>query len=388
MSRQPEGPKYREDKRTGIWFVRFRHKGHRYHLSTQEKKRGPAQAVGSRIFAAITTGQDAASGPHYAAVDLADAFEAFIADYEVTRPVTAPQYEMYGRCYFVPFFERLDGITTRRAEQYKAERLRSVLRSTLKKELSALRVFLRWSHLNGLISDIPIINGPGPREYGTATTKQKRKRVGEAIVLTPEEVSGILAELPERGKKGGWPRAQYEFMWLTGLRIGTVSKLRVPDHYQVGATTLHVGESLDKSRYRRDLPLSRRAREVLDEVAPADDGLIFARHDFRDSLRAAATRAGLRAHRATKLSNHDFRHSFITHLAGRTKDIASVAYLAGHKRVTTTNIYVRPRFEGARDLIDAMDALDDVVAGDVTDTCEDHDERLEETYQDLPDAAE
>jgi hypothetical protein len=39
---------------------------------------------------------------------------------------------------------------------------------------------------------------------------------------------------------------------------------------------------------------------------------------------------------------YDFRHARLTDLVSRSGDLTGVAYLAGHKNVTTTNRYVHP----------------------------------------------
>lgn len=65
---------------------------------------------------------------------------------------TNETYALYARTHWDPFFENVASLTDRRVEEYRAERLRRVSASTVRKELGALRAFARWL---GLEEDIP-----------------------------------------------------------------------------------------------------------------------------------------------------------------------------------------------------------------------------------------
>ncbi len=67
----------------------------------------------------------------------------------------------------------------------------------------------------------------------------------------------------------------------------------------------------------------------------------------RDALRRAALAAGISAHRASKLSIYDFRHGRGTEW-GRTGNLIGIAYLMGHKHVTTTKEYLHSNLEEAQ----------------------------------------
>jgi integrase/recombinase XerC len=173
------------------------------------------------------------------------------------------------------------------------------------------------------------------------------------VELEAEEVAAILAHLPERGRGGSRPRAFYELMWETGLRTGTLARLSVPEDFERGRRVLTIRDEIDKARFGRELPLTARAVTVLDAVAPKR-GLVFGQRDLRDALRRAARAAGLSAERAARISNHAFRHARATHLASRTDNLVGVAYLLGHKHLTTTAIYARPRQREARSVLRAV----------------------------------
>ena len=64
-------------------------------------------------------------------------------------------------------------------------------------------------------------------------------------------------------------------------------------------------------------------------------------------LREAARTAGISAHRASKVSIYDFRHGRGTEW-GRTGNLIGIAYLMGHKHVTTTKEYLHSNLEEAQ----------------------------------------
>jgi len=96
---------------------------------------------------------------------------------------------------------------------------------------------------------------------------------------------------------------------------------------------------LREVRFGRVLTLSNAARRALDSVCP-DIGLIFGPHNYRKALREAAKRAGLPEHVWKTFSAYDLRHSRATFWANKSTNLAGVAYLLGHKQVTTTARYI------------------------------------------------
>lgn len=88
---------------------------------------------------------------------------------------------------------------------------------------------------------------------------------------------------------------------------------------------------------------SRIARRLsaLDSVCPPK-GPLFREVDYRYWLRRAAEDIAMDDHRAERLSLHDFRHARTTLALEKTKNLAGVAYLVGHRNITTTNKYAKP----------------------------------------------
>ena len=67
-------------------------------------------------------------------------------------------------------------------------------------------------------------------------------------------------------------------------------------------------------------------------------------------LREAARTAGISAHRASRLSIYDFRHGRGTEW-GTTGNLIGIAYLMGHKHVTTTKEYLHSNLEEAQSVL-------------------------------------
>jgi len=106
------------------------------------------------------------------------------------------------------------------------------------------------------------------------------------------------------------------------------------------------------TQYRQALPLSDLARAALDRASPSKQGVIFGEHDYREVLRSAALRAGLDPDVAERVTVHCFRHSRITFWAETAGDnLAGVQYLAGHKKSSTTEKYIKTSLRAAEQVL-------------------------------------
>ena len=79
------------------------------------------------------------------------------------------------------------------------------------------------------------------------------------------------------------------------------------------------------------------------------------RQPCRHALLAAAKAAGLSEERAHHLSYHDFRHASLTHMASDSTDLVGMAFLAGHKHITTTAQYVHSHQKAAERALEARE---------------------------------
>jgi integrase len=264
---------------------------------------------------------------------------------------TVGLYELHGTTHLVPFFKSLAGITSAGCANYARKRLGEVKSVTVKKEQSTRR-FLTWCEEQGYVEGAPAVPPLPRRALGTAFRLRRR---GRATDLTVDEVRALLDALPEwsspRNAEPFVVRARFVVEFETTLRPSTLNALSVPEHYQHGASAIVITDEIDKARFGRDLPLSDEARAALDAVVPKA-GLIFGDHDYRDRLRKAAA-AALPPNKAKTFTAYDLRHARLTQLA-ETGNLTGAAYLAGHKRVTTTALYVRANQSAARRALAAV----------------------------------
>jgi len=348
MARPTEGWKLR--KRGGGYFVRFTVAGERVELATGARDSEEAARRVSKLYSEHQLSAPARRlkvlVPELALVEIA---ATWIADIEgELDAATLDTFVIYAR-HFQAFFGSMAGITDAACAQYSRERLRKVKRQTVRKELSALRRFVRWCVQQGVLSREPHIPSPPPRATGTAYFKRRRSK---ATVITPAEALAIIEALPEWSKKPGgklFPvRARIRFAWETALRPKTIDDLNVPEHYTRGATTLIITDEIDKARFGREIPLTEGARAAIDSVCP-DLGLIFGRHHCRDRLTRAA-RSVLPPEKAATFAPYDLRHARATEWA-ESGNLVGVAFLLGHKHISTTNRYTRPNEAAARKVL-------------------------------------
>ncbi len=332
MGREAEGWSLRRDDRTGVFFVRFRHAGRRFNRSTREKDARRAQERAATIFRRVTSGREGRRLK--ASTPLDELLALFLAE-KIASDDTIAMMMGHAKAHLLPFFRTLESMDSIGIESYTAERLRQVRRSTVCKELSTLRQFLAWCHKRGVID--AAIDVPAPPKKATGTAHKNGNQV--RVEMSHEMAERILDLLPERSPRTKFPvRAFFTVMRDTGLRYRTLSELRAPDDYHIGADGLRVRVEADKARFGRTLPITARAREALDSVCP-EAGLIFGRASMVASLRKAAREAGMPGHQVKHLRYHDFRHLAGTEM-GSVGDLPTVAFLLGHKHVTTTAKYV------------------------------------------------
>ena len=346
MARNSEGWALSRDRRTGVYTVRFTHRGRRQHRSTGVRDLAGAKVEAARIYAETISGRRLQSRRR----DLRP-LDVLFAEWltQIESEIAPESWKTFrGYCtnHFLPFFESAERLTVSSVEDYSRMRLRHVKRPTVAKELSALRNFLGWAERRGEIDEAPLVRNPPKRATGTAYDGGKRDKV--RVSLTSEQAEAIIAFLPERTPVAGHPiKALFTVIWDTSLRIGTMWRLEVPKHYKPGDDALQISEDIDKSRYARAVPLTPRASRALDQVCP-DEGLIFPRFEYRRILVQAARKVLATEHEAKHLSAHDFRHAALTHMAAVGSDLTAIGHVAGHKNATTTALYVHNSEAAAR----------------------------------------
>jgi site-specific recombinase XerC len=335
------------DPRTGNYPVKFTHNGRRVHRSTCTQDPRAAQIEAERIYTETVSGRRTRELGTNKSLELLLAEWLVDYDSEGNAGDTVSYYEDLASRTFLPFFQTLDALTTLGVDDYRRHRLRKVGRSTVVRELTALRTFVSWAKRKDYLTEEVDVRNPGRNVIGTRVLET------ELVDLAAEEVEEILRHLPVRTPTGNRPRALFTTIWESSLRIGTMRRLKAPEHYRRGASILRVVDETDKGRYARKIPLTPRAQALLDDACPKDAGLIFGVYDYRRTLRTAAKKAGIDAARRKHLSAHDFRHAAITHSQEVSQNIAGASYMAGHKRTATTAAYTHPKYAAGRAILEA-----------------------------------
>jgi integrase len=329
-----EGWKLRLPPGHHTYTVRFRHKGKRVERSTGKSDATEAAVEAAQIYAAVVTGRTAAR-PIAAGFDQHVA--NYLVDYEMTHSKgTFETVTMYFSAHIIPFFGSFEAFTPTSYTDYVRTRIGQATRVTVRKELSALRLFVDWCGQHGMslpaVPPLPKQGHPGVR----APNARKRK----ATIISEAEAKTILAAMPEKSRRtGAWVRPMFTVLWETGLRPTTVLKLEAPLHYTKGSRRLFISREIDKEQYERHVPLTVAARKALDRVCP-EAGKLFDAHEdsLRASLEAALKACGLEPRR---MSVYDFKHSRISIDANSGAPLAGVAHLVGHKHISTTALYVQ-----------------------------------------------
>lgn len=258
MARKPEGFTLHRDDRTRFWIVRFTRNGQRYKRSTRERNRRSAQEIASRIVGEVTQGR-VVSVARTPAIDLDVLVGQYLVDISAElAPETVATYQAYFVNNFAPRFHSLGSISSSAMQDYSRARLRQVKRGTVCKELSAMRGFLKWCSDRGYLAEMPVIKDPPARSTGTTACQKVR------VDLDNDRAAKLIAALPEWSKRTRYPVCDLIlFIWETALRRRTVQRLRCPEHWQPGATTLRIADDIDKARFGRGVELSEVAQALL-----------------------------------------------------------------------------------------------------------------------------
>ena len=223
-------------------------------------------------------------------------------------------------------------------ETYITERLGKSQHAP-RREAFYLRWFLTFCAERGYIKQAPRVTIP------------VRRPSKKSVYLTPDEMESVLAELPWKGEgrphAAHCPREYFTILAETTLRHASIAHIQWKD-VDLKAATLYVRH--DKNGNTRTIPLSDVAVAVFRSMG-SGVGLVFGDRDYLLGLRGAARRAGIDEDRAARVCDRTFRHSSLTDLCHRSKRLASIMHLSGHKNIGTLARYCHTRLEDAQELL-------------------------------------
>jgi integrase/recombinase XerD len=220
--------------------------------------------------------------------------------------------------------------------------------ASAKRALVAIRMFLRFGKLNGLVEDdfTGILEGP-----------KLWQRL--PIICSKKQVVDLLEAPSPKEKYYLRDKAILELLYATGVRASEVAGLKISD------LNLDVGylRCIGKGSRERVIPLGKVAAaatlEYLKNMRPklaktfSGDFLLLSRTgrpmgriEIWRLIKRYAARAGM----PKNLTVHTLRHCFATHLLAGGADLRSVQEMLGHVDISTTQIYTHVDQERLREI--------------------------------------
>ncbi len=209
--------------------------------------------------------------------------------------------------------------------------------ASIRRAVSAVRTYFAF-----LVGEGHVVRDPSER----LETPRRWRTLPE--VLTPDEVSLLLAAPSLDHPLAFRDRAMLEVAYGAGLRVSEWTGIRVGD-LAFDEGLLRVFGKGDKERL---VPVGRAAlgavavylRELRPRLDRGDSGGILflnarggplTRMGAWKILRSHVERAGIAKH----VSPHTLRHSFATHLLEGGADLRAVQEMLGHADISTTQVY-------------------------------------------------
>ena len=218
--------------------------------------------------------------------------------------------------------------------------------NSARRALVAIRMFLRFAKLMGLIAD----DGAGLLESPKIWQRLP------VICNKPQVLKLLEAPCPEEPYYLR-DRAMLELLYATGMRASELAGLRVTDlNFDVGYL-----RCTGKGNKERIIPVGRTAIETteayLKDLRPrlakpgggtslllSRTGRSLTRIEIWRLVKKYAARAGM----PRNLTVHTLRHCFATHLLSGGADLRSVQEMLGHVDIGTTQIYTHVDHERLR----------------------------------------
>ena len=218
-------------------------------------------------------------------------------------------------------------------------------RASLARRAAAARAFTAWATRRHLMPRDPGVRLASPQVHRRLPT-----------VLDPEQAAAVMqAAAEDCAPVSIRDRCILELLYATGMRVGELCALDVPDIDHERRTARVMG----KGRKERVVPFGVPAAKSLadwlvarERVAGPDAGqaLLLGVHGRRIDPRTVRTVVG----RATvdagvpRLAPHGLRHSAATHVLEGGADLRAVQELLGHSSLATTQRYTHVSAERLR----------------------------------------
>jgi integrase len=238
----------------------------------------------------------------------------------------------------------------------------SSINRTLQVLRRALHLALEWGKVEKLPVKISLVPGERRRERVLSTDEETAylkaaAGIGDSILEAYEAaLTGIRAT--QRGERPLKPADPYLLQDVAvilldcGLRPEECYRLRW-EHFRGDTIYVPHGKTVNA---RREIPLSERAREVLEKRRRENESpFVFSAHTASGHIeQSTLKRQHEKACRVGKIAvfvPYTFRHTCLTRWAA-ILDPYTLAYLAGHSDFGTTRRYVHPNLSTAREALE------------------------------------
>jgi len=209
--------------------------------------------------------------------------------------------------------------------------------STVKRTLTAIKMFLRFGNLTGLIKGDFTSVFEGPKLW------QKLP-----VICSKQQVVNLLNAPDPKEPFYLRDKAMLELLYATGMRASELATVKVSD------INLDIGylRCIGKGSKERVIPVGKTAATVIksylaelrfklagknsgDFLLLSRTGRPMSRIEIWRLVKKYAIRAGM----PRNLTVHTLRHCFATHLLAGGADLRSVQEMLGHADIATTQIY-------------------------------------------------
>ncbi len=304
-----------------------------------------------------------------------DAIEGYLTHLRAERDASAHTLRNYrvDLTQFLGFLEERAGEGSRPgAEQVDHLAIRGFLvrlhgarlaKASVARKLATLRSFFRFLCRQGRLTANPAELVLGPR-LPVRTTPHLSVDEAFQLLAAPTAATSPKPRGPAAALRAR-DRAVLELFYASGLRIGELTALGIPDvDLQEGLVRVR-----GKGRKERIVPVGRQAREALQAYldvrggipapaarGPRDPEALFLNHrGGRLSIRGVSRlvlayllKSGL----GKKITPHGLRHSFATHLLDAGADLRAIQELLGHARLSTTQRYTHVGLDKVMEVYD------------------------------------
>lgn len=359
-------------KRGKVWWFKFTFNGEQFRESTKQTNKRVAEQIESARKTGLAKGdvgiRDRAPVPTFAEFikrDFLPHVEATFAEKPSTRayyriqlghltghaPIAGAKLNEISADVIAGFIEK------RRESNYEV--------SSINRALQVLRrsfhLAVEWGKVEKLPAKVSLIPGERRRERVLSAGEEDAYlkaagKIGDSILEAHEKaLRGIRAT--QRGEKPRKPEDPYLLRDVAvilldcGLRPEECQRLRW-EHHRGDTIYVPHGKTVNA---RREIPLSERARKVLERRRGSESPWVFSAPTASGHIeQSTLKRQHAKACKLEKLAMfvpYTFRHTCLTRWAA-ILDPYTLAYLAGHSDFGTTRRYVHPNLNTAREALE------------------------------------